>query len=93
MGSSLCWQTNFHSHQKVELPEVLYEEVVEVDERVIPYQEHCKMNIEAPVLEGTTQEKVSSSFFDKIVTSVAVWLHILFNYLFKFACICLSSYY
>jgi len=43
---------------KIELPEVLYEEVVEVSERMVPFQQSCKMNIESTVYEGSTKEKL-----------------------------------
>lgn len=44
--------------QKVEMPETLYESVVEADERVVLCQETCQLNLEGPVVTGTTGEKV-----------------------------------
>ena len=40
------------------MPETLYESVVEADERVVLCQETCQLNLEGPVVTGTTGEKV-----------------------------------
>ncbi|GAB6023455.1 hypothetical protein CHUAL_008235 [Chamberlinius hualienensis] len=42
----------------VQCPDVLYEDVIEVDERVVLVQEKCQLNIFAPVVTGVTGEKV-----------------------------------
>ena len=41
------------------MPEVIYEEVVEVNERVCMVQDSCKLGLTSPVVMGTTGEKVS----------------------------------
>ena len=40
-------------------PDVLYEEVIEVEERVVMKQDKCEINHQGPVVTGTTGEKVS----------------------------------
>ena len=40
------------------MPEVLYEEVVEVEERVVLEQDSCQLGLPGPVTTGTTGEKV-----------------------------------
>ncbi len=43
------------------MPEVLYEEVVEVEERMVLHQDSCQLNLSDPVppVQGNTGEKVS----------------------------------
>ncbi len=45
--------------QRIDVPEVLYEEVVEVDERVILAQDNDQLVLPPPTITGTTGEKVS----------------------------------
>ena len=40
---------------------MLYEEVVEVEERVILAQDGCQLQLTTPTLTGTTGEKVSNN--------------------------------
>ena len=40
------------------MPETLYEAVVEVDERVVLVQESCQLELDAPIVTGSTGEKV-----------------------------------
>ena len=40
------------------MPEVLYEEVVEVEERVVLEQPRCELQLPTPLVEGSTGEKV-----------------------------------
>ena len=42
------------------MPEMLYEEVVEVDERVVLYQDTCQLQLPLPLVQGNTGEKVWS---------------------------------
>ena len=44
--------------QRIEVPEVLYEEVVEVEERVVLARDSCQLKLEPPTVVGTTGEKV-----------------------------------
>ena len=58
---ALCHSVaNFMSSlpQKIEMPEMLYESVVEVEERIVLFQGTCQLKLEAPVVTGTTGEKV-----------------------------------
>lgn len=48
--------------QEIVMPEVLYEEVVEVEERVVLQQDTCQLNLPTPLLEGSTGEKVHFAF-------------------------------
>lgn len=47
-----------HCSQRIEIPEVLYEDVVEVQERVILQQDKCELGLPSPELTGSTNEKV-----------------------------------
>ena len=40
------------------MPETLYEAVVEVDERVVLVQESCQLELDTPIVTGSTGEKV-----------------------------------
>ena len=40
------------------MPEVLYEEVVEVRERVVLQQESCQLGLPTPLVQGSTGEMV-----------------------------------
>ena len=40
------------------MPEVLYEEVLEVEERVVLEQDGCQLQIQEPLIQGNTGEKV-----------------------------------
>ena len=46
--------------QRIEVPEVLYEEVVEVEERVVLAQDSCQLQLTTPTVTGTTGEKVQT---------------------------------
>ncbi len=41
------------------MPDVIYEEVVEVDERVCLVQDNCKLGLDSPIVTGTTGEQVT----------------------------------
>ena len=41
----------------------MYEEVIEVSERMVPFQQSCKIGIESSVYEGSTKEKVVKQTF------------------------------
>nr|CAB3264567.1 5-oxoprolinase [Phallusia mammillata] len=43
---------------KIEIPDVLYEEVVEVKERVVLHQDKCKLGLGEPNIKGSTNEKL-----------------------------------
>ena len=45
--------------QRVKVPEVLYESVVEVEERVILQRDYCQLYSKSHTVTGTTGEKVS----------------------------------
>lgn len=40
------------------MPDVIYERVIEVKERVCLVKEECQLNMEGPIATGTTGEKV-----------------------------------
>ena len=40
------------------MPETLYEAVVEVEERVVLVQESCQLELDTPIVTGSTGEKV-----------------------------------
>ncbi len=40
------------------MPNVIYEEVVEVEERVCLVQDMCQLGLNSPIVTGTTGEKV-----------------------------------
>ncbi len=43
-------------------PDVLYEEVVEVEERMVLKQDQCQLNKDVKIFTGSTGEKVSPKF-------------------------------
>ena len=43
------------------MPDVIYEEVIEVEERMCLVQDSCQLDISSPVVTGTTGEKVSNT--------------------------------
>ncbi len=47
-----------HYFQEIVTPDVLYEEVIEVEERLVLQQGRCQIKKQCPVLTGTTGEKV-----------------------------------
>ena len=51
-----------HKFQEVVAPEVLYEEVIEVNERYVLQQDKCQIKKKCPVVTGTTGEKVCCRF-------------------------------
>lgn len=40
------------------MPDVLYEDIVEVEERVILYQKDCELNANSNTVQGRTGEQV-----------------------------------
>ena len=46
------------SVQKIVMPEVLYEAVIEVEERVILHQKDCQLNLKGDIVQGKTGEQV-----------------------------------
>lgn len=44
------------------MPEMIYERVIEVKERVCLVQDSCQLNLQTPVAVGTTGEKVTFVF-------------------------------
>ena len=42
------------------MPDVLYEEIVEVHERLVFKQDNCQLEKEVEVVTGTTKEEVNS---------------------------------
>lgn len=51
-------------------PEVLYEDVIEVNERITLVQESCKLNDEKPIVVGNTGEHVCIIFVYFLVLSI-----------------------
>ncbi len=54
---------NDMSPQEMSMPEVLYEEVLEVEERVVLKQDECQLNLPEPLVQGMTGEKVCKIYF------------------------------
>ena len=50
--------------QTNEVPDVLYECVVEVDERVVLKQDSCQLHLYTPAMTGLTGEKVCSNLWE-----------------------------
>lgn len=46
------------SVQKIVMPEVLYEDIIEVEERVILQQKDCQLNLTGSIVQGKTGEQV-----------------------------------
>lgn len=46
------------------MPDLLYEEVIEVEERVVLHQESCQLQLPVPLVHGNTGEKVHMEFMD-----------------------------
>ena len=46
------------SMQKIVMPEVLYEDVIEVEERVILHQKDCQLSLIGDTVQGRTGEQV-----------------------------------
>lgn len=44
------------------MPDVIYDEVIEVEERVCLVQDSCKLGLTTPIETGTTGEKVRNHF-------------------------------
>ena len=44
--------------QKIVMPEVLYEDVIEVEERVILHRKDCQLNLMDDTVQGKTGERV-----------------------------------
>ena len=51
--------------QKIEIPDVLYEDIVEVKERVVLHQHNCKLGLNGNLVTGTTTEKVFILMYKK----------------------------
>lgn len=49
------------SLQEILTPDVLYDEVVEVDERIVLQQSKCEINKKCDIVTGTTGEQVSGN--------------------------------
>ena len=65
-------------------PDVLYEEVVEVEERLVLKQEKCRINKQCPIVTGTTGEQVgrlmNRLFIFSLVTSSVDYPTIPYSY-------------
>uniref|UniRef100_A0A1I7XDQ7 Hydant_A_N domain-containing protein n=1 Tax=Heterorhabditis bacteriophora TaxID=37862 RepID=A0A1I7XDQ7_HETBA len=46
----------------IKLPEVLYEEVIEVSERVIPHDETCKMNCSGEIKKTQSGKNINRKY-------------------------------
>ena len=56
-STSTGWNFVYY-FQEIVTPDVLYEEVVEVEERLVLQQEKCRIKLQKPTVTGTTKEKV-----------------------------------
>ena len=61
------------------MPEVLYEDIIEVDERVVLYQKDCQLNLDSNTVQGRTGEQVWSnvSICFSFLYFIVLQLHIL----------------
>ena len=48
------------SQQRISMPEVIYESIVEVEERVVLSQDNCQLNLKCDTVQGVTGEEVQS---------------------------------
>ena len=51
------------SFQEISTPDQLYEEVIEVEGRLVLQQDSCEIKQKCPVVEGKTKEKVGNFFW------------------------------
>lgn len=56
------------------MPEVLYEEVVEIDERVVFKQDRCDLGKIATIVTGTTREKVRFCLLSFVSFKRKIWM-------------------
>ena len=73
---------------------MLYEEVIEVNERYVLQQEKCQINKKCPVVMGTTGEKVCMAriFYDSFIYRFTVGNNTLACWTSKVLCIlCMSD--
>ena len=54
--------------QEIVCPSQLYDEVIEVEERLVLQQENCQMQMSCPVVTGTTKEKVQFVFCRTVIS-------------------------
>ena len=54
------------------MPDVIYDRVIEVKERVCLVQENCQLNIQSSIVTGTTGEQVNFSNKRKIITVLII---------------------
>lgn len=57
------------------MPEVLYEEIVEVEERVVLHQDTCQLQLPTPLIQGNTGEKVCN----KVYRPVCAWIAFIYD--------------
>lgn len=50
------------------MPEVLYEDIVEVEERVVLCQDNCQLNLYDDNVQGITGEQVHSMMYSAFMT-------------------------
>lgn len=48
-------------YQSIEVPSVIYDCIIEVDERVVLHQELCQLGLDNPTAVGVTGEKVNQA--------------------------------
>ena len=57
------------------MPEVLYEEVIEVEERVVLHQDSCQLQLPVPLVQGNTGEKVCTYPGVKVSTTLLSYIY------------------
>ena len=65
--------------QEIVTPEVLYEEVIEVDERLLLKQDKCQLNLNCQIVTGTTGEKVYDITYNNEAPHVFIYLIFIHN--------------
>ncbi len=53
--------------QAIRVPEMLYEEVVEVKERLVLHTSRCQINKKCSVEKGKTNAEVGCSFYNELL--------------------------
>lgn len=56
--------------QSVTIPDVIYEKVIEVQERVCLVREDCELGLKSPIVTGTSGEKVSLIIIITLINNI-----------------------
>ena len=56
------------------MPEVIYESIIEVEERVVLCQDNCQLNLKCDTVQGVTGEEVLGVFVTTLALTVCVFV-------------------